>query len=166
MEMRYLKRYENDSEDAVPKAIYHRDDKGRDWYKHLHMFDKKYVVATDFEGNVLCVTTNGASGICPDNMHVFDCDSVPENIGLGAGWTYLNGVFEMNKEQLLKINKNKRAKLLREASDEVAALEDAETLGETTDEEAALLKSWRAYRLAISRVDVNIDNVEWPKKPN
>ncbi|QEG09503.1 tail fiber assembly protein [Serratia phage MyoSmar] len=165
MEMLNITRYNNESPNAVPNAEYYADEHGRDWYENQSLFTKKWIVATDSKDNVLCVTQD-VSGLRPVGMNVFDCDEVPEGIGLGYGWKFTNGKFIKDKELEIANNTKIRKDLMREASDEIAALEFAATLGDTTDDEDDLLKAWQEYRLDVSRVNVKSIGVEWPKKPS
>lgn len=58
-----------------------------------------------------------------------------------------------------------KAKLLSEASEQISLLSYAVSSGQATDEEAAQLARWEAYRLALSRVDTTATDIVWPDKP-
>ncbi|CUR79999.1 tail fiber assembly protein [Achromobacter xylosoxidans] len=47
----------------------------------------------------------------------------------------------------------------------IAPLIDAEELGIATDAEAARLRSWRLYRVELSRIDPTSEEIAWPSYP-
>jgi len=56
---------------------------------------------------------------------------------------------------------------LAQAAIAIAPLQDAVDLDEATDEEAASLKAWKQYRVAVNRIDANItDDIAWPAQPS
>lgn len=55
--------------------------------------------------------------------------------------------------------------LLTMAGLAIAPLQDAEDLEEATKQEAALLKAWKQYRIAVNRVDLTKENPKWPTAP-
>lgn len=60
----------------------------------------------------------------------------------------------------------KRKSLLADAAISIAPLQDATDLDEATEEEAALLKKWKQYRVALNRVDISdAPAIKWPDKP-
>ncbi|MBS3894586.1 tail fiber assembly protein [Serratia marcescens] len=56
-----------------------------------------------------------------------------------------------------------KTRLLEEAEAVIRVLERAVKLDMATDEEKAQLEAWERYSVLLSRVDV--DNPEWPDKP-
>ncbi|SAK88393.1 Caudovirales tail fiber assembly protein [Caballeronia temeraria] len=67
--------------------------------------------------------------------------------------------------QVLTINSARRDSLLATAALAIAPLQDAVDLDDATDEEAALLKQWKQYRVAVNRVDLTQWPVQWPALP-
>ncbi|HEQ1860103.1 TPA: tail fiber assembly protein [Providencia alcalifaciens] len=56
--------------------------------------------------------------------------------------------------------------LLSEATESIAPLRDAVDLDIATDEEIALLKEWKKYRVLLNRVDTSLaPDIDWPQKP-
>ncbi|WP_333986762.1 tail fiber assembly protein [Providencia huaxiensis] len=77
---------------------------------------------------------------------------------------YLNP--PISKEQLIAEAEQKKQLLLNEASEAIAPLNDAVDLDMATDEEIALLKEWKKYRVLLNRVDTSAEpDIEWPQKP-
>ncbi len=77
---------------------------------------------------------------------------------------YLNP--PISKEQLIAEAEQKKQLLLNEASEAIAPLNDAVDLDMATDEEIALLKEWKKYRVLLNRVNTSVEpDIEWPQKP-
>lgn len=71
-------------------------------------------------------------------------------------------------EQLAQMARDKRDQLLGEAAIRIAPLQDAVDIGEATDAETALLKSWKQYRVALNRIDQQEgypSTISWPTVP-
>lgn len=70
------------------------------------------------------------------------------------------------KEQLIAEAEQKKQMLLSEAAEAIAPLQDAVDLDIATDEEIALLKEWKKYRVLINRIDTSTaPDITWPVKP-
>lgn len=60
----------------------------------------------------------------------------------------------------------KKTYLLAQATVAINPLQDAVDLDDATDEEVALLKKWKQFRVAINRVDTSTaPNITWPEPP-
>jgi Caudovirales tail fibre assembly protein. len=60
------------------------------------------------------------------------------------------------------------ASLRKEADHEIAPLQDAVDLDEATDADLALLKLWKKYRVALSKVEAQPGypvSIDWPAPP-
>lgn len=69
-------------------------------------------------------------------------------------------------ESLVEGARNQKEVLMAEATVVINPLQDAVDLDEATDEEIALLKEWRKYRVLLNRViPDNAPNIDWPPKP-
>lgn len=56
--------------------------------------------------------------------------------------------------------------LMAEATVLMAPLQDADDIGEATDDELSKLKSWKKYRVMLNRIDTSLaPDIEWPQKP-
>lgn len=72
-------------------------------------------------------------------------------------------------EQLLNTANAQRDSLLAVAGLRIAPLQDAVDLGDVSVSEEAELKSWKQYRVALNRVQLQPDypaTVDWPAMPN
>jgi len=77
---------------------------------------------------------------------------------------YLNP--PVSKEQLIAEAEQQKQSLLTEANNAIAPLQDAVDLDMATEEEIALLKEWKKYRVLLNRVDVSTaPDIDWPQKP-
>ena len=78
--------------------------------------------------------------------------------------SYLNP--PKTKEQHIAEAEQQKQILLSEATEAIAPLQDAVDLDMATDEEIALLKEWKKYRVLLNRVDTSLaPDIDWPKKP-
>ncbi|GAB7128785.1 hypothetical protein JCM19000A_32930 [Silvimonas sp. JCM 19000] len=68
-------------------------------------------------------------------------------------------------EQIQSSNKVARDQLLATAALAIAPLQDAVDLDESTLAEAAALKAWKQYRVAVNRIDLTQASVTWPVMP-
>jgi hypothetical protein len=68
-------------------------------------------------------------------------------------------------EEMLAANSAKRNELLTVAYLSIAPLQDAVDLDDASAEEAALLKVWKQYRVALNRLDVSVQSPTWPALP-
>lgn len=66
------------------------------------------------------------------------------------------------------LNEGEREALLRSAAEQIAPLQDAVDLEQATAEEAERLRAWKAYRVALLRLEGKEGYpllVEWPEQP-
>lgn len=70
------------------------------------------------------------------------------------------------KDQHIAEAEQKKQMLLSEAAKAIAPLQDAVDLDMATDEEIALLKEWKKYRVLLNRVDTLLaPDINFPAKP-
>ncbi|HDU8655735.1 TPA: tail fiber assembly protein [Morganella morganii subsp. morganii] len=89
------------------------------------------------------------------------------------GWTEISEDDAMNianppptKEQLVEQAEAEKQRLSSEATEAIAPLQDAVDLDMATPEEEELLKTWKKYRVLLSRVDTTLaQDIVWPVKP-
>ncbi|RVD76991.1 tail fiber assembly protein [Pseudomonas koreensis] len=93
-------------------------------------------------------------------------DVTPEPV---QGMSYQNGVFSPpagpTAEQIKEQNKAMRDSYLRAATLAIGPLQDAVDLDDATDEDVALLKAWKQYRVSVNRVDLTLVTPAWPPAP-
>ncbi|QIC17843.1 tail fiber assembly protein [Providencia vermicola] len=72
----------------------------------------------------------------------------------------------ISKDQLIAEAEQQKQSLLAESNNAIAPLQDAVDLDIATDEEIALLKEWKKYRVLLNRVDTSLaHDIDWPQKP-
>lgn len=81
----------------------------------------------------------------------------------GGHWVETSGP---SHESLVEEARMKRSGLMAEATVVIDPLQDAVDYDEATDEEIALLKEWKKYRIALNRIDPETaPDIVWPVKP-
>lgn len=74
--------------------------------------------------------------------------------------------YEMTAADYLAAAEGEKSFRLGEITGLIAPLQDAVDLDEATDEETALLKQWKQYRVALNRLDLSTaPDITWPDKP-
>ncbi|MBJ9613819.1 tail fiber assembly protein [Citrobacter koseri] len=82
------------------------------------------------------------------------------------GYPVLTDPKPLTFEQLQQQAKTQQSALMNAAGDAIAPLQDAVDLDEATEEELALLKKWKQYRVTLNRIDLSTaPDIEWPEKP-
>lgn len=72
----------------------------------------------------------------------------------------------VTQEQLIDQANDKRRVLMSEASMNIETLQDAVDFGMATASDEEKLKSWRKYRVLLSKLDTSkAPDIEWPAKP-
>ncbi|WP_113411379.1 tail fiber assembly protein [Escherichia coli] len=166
MKLINLQRYIPDEFFLGDDVQYFIDATGKDWYKSLPEFTKKYSLAIDNDTGVIRSISEDVSGIYPGGLTVVDVDSIPDGCDIFGGW-----IFDGEKviprrysdEELKLQSEKKKRTLLAEASAVIAPLERAVRLNMATDEEHTRLEEWERYSVLVSRVDTA--KPEWPQKP-
>lgn len=101
---------------------------------------------------------------------------IPEGVAVTTGVEYGDEGFVIpdtptlpaptpSPEDIIKTNSALRSVLLSQAAIAIAPLQDAVDLEEATEKETSLLKKWKEYRVAVSRVDLTAVPVSWPELP-
>lgn len=91
--------------------------------------------------------------------------------GVEVGDTYDGSSFhpyeapQPSATEILARNTATRDTLLSIATTRIAPLQDASDLEMATALEVAALKSWKAYRVAVNRVDLSAASPVWPAQP-
>lgn len=62
-------------------------------------------------------------------------------------------------------NARTRVLLIDAATREIAPLQDMVEFDMATPDDVALLKAWKLYRIALTKLDLSVSPVEWPTAP-
>ncbi|WP_250477387.1 tail fiber assembly protein [Caballeronia sp. INML1] len=96
-----------------------------------------------------------------------ECDEAVHEGMVSNGTTFLEYVPPApSPADILAANTSTRDFLLVQASIAIAPLQDAVDLDEATDAETAVLKLWKQYRVAVSRIDLTQVVPNWPTTPS
>ncbi|MDF7667946.1 tail fiber assembly protein [Orbaceae bacterium ESL0727] len=71
----------------------------------------------------------------------------------------------LTPEQIVENNEFIKVELLAEANEKIAILQDVIDLDMQEANEEEQLKAWKKYRILLLRVDTDVIDVIWPKKP-
>lgn len=67
--------------------------------------------------------------------------------------------------EIIQAARKERDERLSKAAQRIAPLQDAVDIGIATDSEEGQLLEWKRYRVALSRMDIDAGDVEWPDEP-
>ncbi|MEZ7799430.1 tail fiber assembly protein, partial [Citrobacter pasteurii] len=146
---------------------YFIDATGKDWYKSLSQFTKKYSLAIENDTGVIRSISEDASRLYPGGLTVVDVDSIPDGCDIFGGWVF-DGIKikprQYSQDELMAQTEKKKTELLSAAAVAIAPLQDAVDEGIATEEETAALSEWKKYRVKVMRVEKT--RPEWPTPPN
>lgn len=92
--------------------------------------------------------TIGAPGEL-NTLLTFESPQSPFDIWDGTQWVKDE---DAERQSIIARNEEQKAALMKEASVQIAILEDAQTLGIATEDELKLLTSWKLYRVKLNRI--------------
>jgi hypothetical protein len=89
---------------------------------------------------------------------------------VGQDCQYIDGIIVKGPPMITTLTTEAKQAILsarmRDASEKIQTLQDAESLGMATTTESAELKAWQKYRVLLSRVDPGTQPPEeWPQQP-
>ncbi|MGL4858552.1 MAG: tail fiber assembly protein [Enterobacteriaceae bacterium] len=129
--------------------------------------DNQWCYLQDHRGESYYSTETGqpitisALGELPDNITEL-VPVTPHDRWDGEQW-----VTDIEAQQAAAIQQAtaQKNRLLAEANDAIAPLQDAVDLEIATEQEIDLLKEWKTYRVLLNRIDVDTPDLIWPKIP-
>ncbi|MFX2607078.1 tail fiber assembly protein [Enterobacter mori] len=72
----------------------------------------------------------------------------------------------LTQEEVIAGAEAKKRRLLLDAEKVITPLQDAVDTNDATHDQKKLLLKWKAYRLALSRIDTSLaPNIIWPERP-
>ena len=71
----------------------------------------------------------------------------------------------LTNEQIIYQNQQIKESLLKETNIEIDILNDKIEFDDATDDDVAILKKWKLYRINLKKLDVSDTNVIFPEKP-
>lgn len=107
----------------------------------------------------------------PEGRYHPDFIWIPCPEGTQQGMTYEDGEFffpatpEPTAEEIFANNQRNQGQLLDQAAIQMAPVMVSLQLGDATDEETLLAKSWQNYYRQLKQVDLSVTNPVWPVPP-
>ncbi|HAI4006066.1 TPA: tail fiber assembly protein [Escherichia coli] len=131
--------------------------------------NESWIIVEDHRGKTVYDVASG------DALFISELGPLPENAtwlspaGEYQKWDGVSWVKDEEAEKLFRIREaeEKKARLIQEATDNIAILQDAVNLEIATTEENSQLDSWRKYRVLVSRIDTSTaPDIVWPELMN
>lgn len=131
--------------------------------------NEAWIIVEDHRGKTVYDVASG------DALFISELGPLPENVtwlspaGEYQKWDGVSWVKDEEAEKLFRIREaeEKKARLIQEATDNIAILQDAVNLEIATTEENSQLDSWRKYRVLVSRIDTSTaPDIVWPELMN
>ncbi|HAY0340992.1 TPA: tail fiber assembly protein [Escherichia coli] len=131
--------------------------------------NESWSIVEDHRGKTVYDVASG------DALFISELGPLPENVtwlspaGEYQKWDGVSWVKDEEAEKLFRIREaeEKKARLIQEATDNIAILQDAVNLEIATTEENSQLDSWRKYRVLVSRIDTSTaPDIVWPELMN
>ena len=131
--------------------------------------NESWNIVEDHRGKTVYEVASG------DALFISEPGPLPENVtwlspaGEYQKWDGVSWVKDEEAEKLFRIREaeEKKARLIQEATDNIAILQDAVNLEIATNEENSQLDSWRKYRVLVSRIDTSTaPDIVWPELMN
>lgn len=169
MKLVNLQRY-TPAEYFAGKGIqYFKDESGKDWFKSLPDFTKRYSLAIENDTGIIRSISEDTSRLYPVGLTVVDVNTLPDGCDILGGWVF-NGTRviprKYSQSEVETQAQQKKDALIAQATKFIAPLQDAKELDIATDAEAAMLKAWMLYRIQLNRIDVSTaPDIDWPEVP-
>lgn len=148
------------------------DETGADWYESQKNFaDDTLKIIFDSAG-VIVSMSNDVSALWPVGNSVAEIPvaEIPKNVDINGGWVFdgkkiIQRVY--TSDEYIAQATSTRDSLMFTANAAIAPLQDAIDIEAATEDETALLKQWKTYRVALNRLDLNTaPDIKWPETPN
>ncbi|MBC3228369.1 tail fiber assembly protein [Serratia fonticola] len=169
MELINLQRYVPDDYFFGEGVQYFKDSTGKDWFKSINNFTKKYALAIENDTRIIRSISEDVSRIYPVGLTVVEVDGLPDGCDISGDWVFKNGHVEqreLTQQELFTLATRKKNELMIIATSRMAPLQDAEGLGIATNIEIEQLNVWKNYRVKLNRIDVmQAPHIDWPISP-
>lgn len=156
---------------VMPNAYFLQTEDGQDWYYNLQKFsDDTVKVAYDSAGVVRALSTD-ATTLWPVNLSVTEltADCVAEGADASGNWSF-NGSAVVARiytsTELLEKAESKRSQLISDARETMQEWQTDLALGEISDADKVLLRTWNSYVKALKALDLSVaPDINWPEIP-
>lgn len=148
------------------------DPQGNDWYElQKQLTSETLKITFDQKGSINSASYD-ATTLWPQSFFLAEVDVVPEKFESrsNAGKWIFDGekITERvyTSEELIEQAVIKRNLFMTKANEALTPLQDAVDIDDATNEEIALLKTWKTYRVALNRLDLSTaPDITWPEIP-
>jgi hypothetical protein len=169
MKLVNLQRYTPDEYFLGEGIQYFKDETGKDWFKSLPEFTKKFSLAIENDTGVIRSINEDASRIYPAGLSVVDVDSLPDGCNIIGGWvfngkkviprTYTPAEYQAQAQE-------QKEKLIAEASAKTQAWQTQLMLGMITEGDKKSLIAWMEYVQKVQAIDVGLaPDIVFPDQP-
>ncbi|EML9218111.1 tail fiber assembly protein [Citrobacter freundii] len=143
---------------------YFIDATGKDWYKSLSKFTKKYSIAIENDTGVIRSISEDADRLYPVGLTVVDVDNIPEGCDIFGGW-----VFDGKKiiPRAYTAEENKLV-LIAQANGYINSKQwpGKAAISRLKGEELAQYNLWLDYLDALEAIDTSsAPDINWPVSP-
>lgn len=150
---------------GFPDAV---DESGYLWSQAQNKITGNIFIAIDGE-NVIRQIDADSTALSPNMHSIFGLESLPDGCDISGDWVFDGETVlprtPTHKEQVAAAERQKR-NLHAMATAKIESLQDAIDLNDATHDEKKLLLKWKAYRLALSRIDTSLaPDITWPVAP-
>ncbi|MDW5501376.1 tail fiber assembly protein [Pseudomonas lundensis] len=158
-------------------VLFLKSDNGDDWYECQKTFRNDTIkIMYDLNGIIRSISNKpnadghfDASGFFPENMSVAEIEQLPEHADIDGRWVFDGTQVKPRTYSVAELQQqatNKKQDLSKQASLQIATLNDAVELGMASEEEQQRLITWKTYRVLLSRVDPGTaPDIDWPQPP-
>jgi hypothetical protein len=158
-------------------VLFLKSDSGDDWYECQKTFRNDTIkIMYDLNGIIRSISNKpnadghfDVSGFFPENMSVAEVEKLPEHADINGLWVFDGAQVKLREYSYAELQQqalNKKQDLIKQATLQIATLNDAVELGMASAEEQKRLTAWKTYRVLLSRVDPGTaPDIDWPQPP-
>lgn len=162
----YVPDEKSEEAELIPLGIsFLQDEEGNDWYKSQSLFSSQSFKIAYTSDGVIRSADCDVSTLWPLDMSVAEVgkDAVPSGFDIKGGWMFDGDeIAQVTVDHVARAEEQKQ-RLLTEATQVIAPLQDAADLGIASEDESEQLLAWKRYRIEVNRVDAH--KPIWPLRP-
>lgn len=153
-------------------VIHYQSDNGKDFYKYMKYFKKKYKMLID-SNSVIVGCCEDVSGLCIEGLSIVESDILPDGFNIAGGWMFnkKSEVVPYAPYYQAKAEENRQTLIISAMSD-ASLLTGKVILNLASDDEKRLFASLSDYINQLKALDLSgvVDTETratfvWPEKP-
>ncbi len=169
MKLVNLQRYVPDELFNGDGIQYFIDETGKDWFKSLPNFTKKYSLAIENDTGIIRSISEDTSRLYPVGLTVVDVEMLPDGCDIFGGWVFDGEKVIPRTYTSLELKVQAEAEKERriaEANKKTQAWQTQLMLGMISNEDKKSLISWMEYVQKVQAVDTSLGlGAEFPEQP-